>query len=740
MPLFRRDLLRFLEAGTVGLFLIQGVRFLYATLYAHASSADLVDRVPNPDALIDVPGVVEVATVQHDLLALGLLALPLLAIVISRWRISLSITVILVALGRSMALQTPDLEVPATALVVGAGLLYLALVIIRRHTFFPIMLLVGLTAEQVIRALDNTVDHTWQSDYTLRFADRVDVEMGLLIAVVSVLLILLTLLLWFVERQTARLETQQAAEQEAAAAANTYRPHRDSRRTRPGSERGVLSLWGGLALGGILFLELTLLSLPNVVAHWSGVDYTGLVPWLLAATALPLVPEVREIARRFAGMFDGAWRGWLWMLLLGLLLVVGQRYEGIPAGIALVLVQFLAGLTLWWLVQVGTPRRNPTGLMVLAGVFSFGVLALGDYFTYDYAYVRDLSEPYQNVSDVLRSFRDMGLGLALIAALLACIPMILSRRRIPWRGGKTVHTLLALVLVLGVSFAGAVIAGDATVRRPLNPDCLRAATYNIHGGYSQFFNSNLEDVAQIIELNGADIVLLQEIETGRLASFGVDQVMWLARRLDMESAFFPQNEKLQGLAVLSRIPIVDTEALLLPSDGNQAAVMHVTLDVDTLANDPDNATLGDLHVYNAWLGFRVSERDGQPVTEGDQDQNRQHDAMLNWIAARNVPDWNNRLLIGGTFNYIPDSPLYQRLRMNELDNPGIKDPFAGLRAETANTVYLVDGTAARYDYLWVYQLPFSGVLIDISPEAANASDHRPAIVAISRREGITCEP
>ena len=34
----RSDLLRTLEAGTVGLFLIQAVRFLYATLYARASS------------------------------------------------------------------------------------------------------------------------------------------------------------------------------------------------------------------------------------------------------------------------------------------------------------------------------------------------------------------------------------------------------------------------------------------------------------------------------------------------------------------------------------------------------------------------------------------------------------------------------------------------------------------------------------------------------------------------------
>ena len=36
------------------------------------------------------------------------------------------------------------------------------------------------------------------------------------------------------------------------------------------------------------------------------------------------------------------------------------------------------------------------------------------WFTYDYAYVRDLADPYQNVSEFLRAFRDMGLGLTLV--------------------------------------------------------------------------------------------------------------------------------------------------------------------------------------------------------------------------------------------------------------------------------------------------------------------------------------
>jgi endonuclease/exonuclease/phosphatase family metal-dependent hydrolase len=101
-----------------------------------------------------------------------------------------------------------------------------------------------------------------------------------------------------------------------------------------------------------------------------------------------------------------------------------------------------------------------------------------------------------------------------------------------------------------------------------------------------------------------------------MSSFGVDQVLWLARRLKMEATFFPENETLQGIAVLSRVPILRIEGLRLPSQGNQAAAMHVTLDPDRLAGDVQTAGLGSLHVYNAWLGFREAERNSQPVPEG----------------------------------------------------------------------------------------------------------------------------
>ena len=138
-----------------------------------------------------------------------MLLLPLLSLIIGRWRVSLPLAVILVALGRSMALQTADLKVPATALVVGAGLLYLALTVIRRPAFFPSMLLSVLAGDQMIRALDDTWDRTWQSDYIVRFSDRFDLEMGVLISLASIAAILFSILVWYVERRAAESNARQ---------------------------------------------------------------------------------------------------------------------------------------------------------------------------------------------------------------------------------------------------------------------------------------------------------------------------------------------------------------------------------------------------------------------------------------------------------------------------------------------------------------------------------------------------
>jgi len=703
----RRDFLRALEAAIMGFFMVQAIRYVYAALYADVSSADLVRRLVDTTFARSQAGFVEPATVQTEIYAVLVVFLaPLVALFFVRTRWSIPLAVGLAMIARNLTLQLPDSSILAAALVIAAGLLYLTLIAVRRPRFLPILVAAGVAGDQIIRAWNATADPTFDPNFEVYVLGAV-VNIGVVISAVGFGALLLTAITTLVEREEERLPGY--------------------KKVRP----GVLTAWGALGLGGILYLEFTLLGLPNAVGRWTGVDYYLILPLMLMATMLPLVPEVRAQAGNFLSMFDGVYRGWLWALLLVLFVVVGKRFDGLAAGLMLALAQFLAILTLWWLVRqpeslprLGFLRVNPTPIFVLLSMVVFVLLSVGDYFTYDYAFVRPFAAPFTAVSDLLSGMRGMGLPLVIVAVVLACMPMILERQVIPWREGRLIETLLTLGLVVAVTLSATRSAAPAPIQRPLIPDCLRVATYNIHGGYTPFFAPNLERVAQTILSSGADVVLLQEVESGLLRSGGVDQALWLADRLHMNATFYPLNEDLQGLAVLSRLDVGAASGAMLTSSGAQAGVQYVTYRLDES---------GDLHIYNVWLGFLIANRGGLPVPEQAQDQVQQVDEVARLIAANHFGAANSapdRVILGGTFNHAEDSPLY------EVWNQTIfLDPFTGLFAERRDTLFLVDGTTARFDYLWLLNLVPSGIVID---QVSAASDHRLSLVAVGREAGKSC--
>src|SRR5262249_23108639 len=207
-------------------------------------------------------------------------------------------------------------------------------------------------------------------------------------------------------------------------------------------------------------------------------------------------------ARAIIGVFDGNVRGWLWMLLIALLIVFGTRLQGIVAGVALVIAQFFVSMIWWWLVRPRAERqRSFGGLWLIFGVALFALLVVGDNFTYEYAFVRDFAGNFAFLNTVvpplLRGFRGLGMPLALLAVFLAALPMTQTQRRIPWNG----HPSLLLSLGTLVVVIAASIGASVAVRPPVivasrpNDNIMRVATYNIHDGYDQFYNSNLEAVA-----------------------------------------------------------------------------------------------------------------------------------------------------------------------------------------------------------------------------------------------------
>lgn len=673
--------LALIEAGLIGLFFIQAVRFLIGMLYsrvAGASVAAAVDPALLPANTID-PAVVssEVSFVVYAL------ALPLLTLLLGRARVMLVVAAVIVAVGRALITAgTPVTPVTAAGLVLGGGLMYLAVLVRYRAQMLPYLFVLGLGADQLLRAAGNTLDPSALSAYH---------DVQVLLSVIAIAVSVLGF--WWEGRR----EVDEVGIQ---------------------PDHGLLPFWGGIGLGGLLFLELALLAVPNAVAGRADVDYTTFVPWVMLATLLPLIPFVREQARVFLGLFDGNVRGWLWMLVIALLIVAGTRFQGIGAGIVLVVAQFGVSLMWWWLVRPRSDRdRSFNGLWLILAVAVFALLLVMDNFTYEYAFVRDftgsLSFLNNSIPPLLRGFRGMGLTVLLFAVFLAALPMTQTRRRIPWANASRLLSFTALIVTAAASVGAAYIARPPVISGVRGPESIRIGTYNIHAGYDEFYAYDLEAIARAIQQSGANVILLQEAESGRLTSFGVDQPLWLARRLGMDRRFFPTNEGLQGLAVLSNVEIAYDDGNLLTSLAQQTGVQRVQL-------QPETGTV--ITVYNTWLGYLLeAESADLSIEQQEQDQQRQINEIFAIIASHHAGGILGRTVVGGTFNNVPDSPLLDQMRA-----AGFADPFAGLPLELSATFARTGYPRARLDYLWVRNmLPVGALVMDSS-----ASDHRLAVTEV----------
>jgi endonuclease/exonuclease/phosphatase family metal-dependent hydrolase len=695
----RPALLYSLEAAVVGWFFISALRFFIGMVYSRAGAASILLGVP-PEAIPPgTPGVLDLNGVADEFSFIAyMLALPLLTVILGRFRVLLLVGVALTAIGRVLMLDvTPISPVIGAAMTIGGGLFYLSMLIRHRATALPYLFVIGLALDQVARAAGNTLDPTWFSDtiVTLPFTNPPvllqywGVQIGF-----SVALGLLAIFTLVLQTRTTRRDDPQIA-----------------------ADHGLMPFWGGLGLGGLLFLQIALLSLPNAIAGRTGVDYTTFAPFVVLATLLPVIPYTRRVLRGLVGLFDPALRGWVWMALLGLLLILGLRIGGVVSAVALLMTTFAASASWWWFARPQAEKeRNISGLWVALGILLFFVLVVADNFTYEYAYVRNLTADFAFLNPIvppfLRGFRGMGLAILLLAAFLAAIPVVQTRRRIPWPAGTARASLTALVFIGGISLLVAYASRPPIITAAQGQQSIRVGSYNIHGGFSELYALSLRDLARTIQQSGSQVVMLQQVEAGRLTSFGVDQPLWLARQLGMDSRFYATNEGLQGLAILSRVPIVMANGAPLSSIGQQTGLQRAQIQADS----------GVIHLYNTWLGFLTADVDGRTIAQQEQDQQRQFTEVISIIGSH-FPDGNvGRLILGGTFNNTPDSPLYEQVR-----GLGFNDPFAGLPVELAATFNRLNYPPTRLDYIWLRNLPAveQGVI-----NSSRASDRYMTVVGV----------
>ncbi len=622
-----RTTLRFSEATAVFLFTLQAIRVLFSVLFGVIY--DVVVIGPMTSMVI----------VIHLLLLLAFLS-PLFAPRrTARLRWTLLISSLLISLSRiPLTLNDPQARLYSSLLIVAAFGFYAATLLRQRPRTFPQALIAALATDQFFRALGNTFDITLRDGW-LPYQ-----------AILSVGLAGFSWRLFYFGR--GRVE-------------------------EVSTER--LGVLGGLAIGAFLFLELSLLSFPNAVARWSGGNYAALAPTLLLVTLFPLLPGAQRGLQRWQEMQSTA--PWLWgialILLTGASLAVGYLCNGILASVALLLSQLLVLLAL---SSALTGDRDRIGLGLTVGNLFFLLLNFAYAFAFTYAYT-------------LAFFRGTGLPIVLVGALAVTLPTTLRwltslTGALPSREGRwpaMQWAVAALLVMVCAVFAWP----PAPQMKEAGPN-VRVGTYNIHYGYHTDWRFCLEEMARTIEESGADIVALQEVDTGRITSYGVDDALWLSHRLRMDVIYQPTMEHLTGIALLYRFPLQRAEGQLLTSRLEQTAIVHAQVRV---GDEP-------LEAYGIWLGLEPEERAAQ-LTDA-----------LAFIAEEGPA------VFGGDFNSTPDSLVYRR-----LVEAGFSDPFIVGGFEPAPTSPS-EFPQERIDYVWIRGLS----AVDAQVLDSTASDHRMVVI------------
>jgi len=406
--------------------------------------------------------------------------------------------------------------------------------------------------------------------------------------------------------------------------------------------------------------------------------------WLILFTALPLSPAVRLAIGRILGLFDDRLRGWVWLLLMLLAIVIGNRVTGPLAAVALIIAQLMAVLTLWWI-----PHTHESGELEQAGPsFSLGLLVMG-------ILIYSFSLTFERINGLSRIY-EQGLIVLLIGSALLGLVRLIWREDDPWLVKPSVPSGLALVVVIPIVMSAWMqSAAGAEIPRSSPESTVSVATYYLNSGFNANGEFELELAGRTIEASLADIVILQQVDAGRPVAFGVDEAEFLARRLKMYSAYQSGVGKLIGVAILSRWPIVETRTTVLPAATASTSGLRVVV--------RDSATGRTLTIIAA------------QVLPGNEQSRLNQVYALQSLAGESTP-----LMIGVDLDASPDDVTYKQLMSG-----GYLDPDVSLGVERGFTTP-ADNPTLRSDYV------FLRGLIPLASRQVNstASTHRLVVVEV----------
>ncbi|MEJ8803369.1 endonuclease/exonuclease/phosphatase family protein [Pontibacter sp. H249] len=136
--------------------------------------------------------------------------------------------------------------------------------------------------------------------------------------------------------------------------------------------------------------------------------------------------------------------------------------------------------------------------------------------------------------------------------------------------------LLLFVISMLAGCAGKSATGNLTASATAEPQELRIMSYNIRHANppSKKGVIDMEAIVRVIRSENPDLVALQEVDVNTVRSGKVNQAKVLAKMLGMHYFFakaidFDGGE--YGVAILSRYPILDSQAIPLPEEADPEA-------------------------------------------------------------------------------------------------------------------------------------------------------------------------
>ena len=228
---------------------------------------------------------------------------------------------------------------------------------------------------------------------------------------------------------------------------------------------------------------------------------------------------------------------------------------------------------------------------------------------------------------------------------------------------------------------------------------VRIMTYNIHMGFNTKGYMDLEEIARVIEGNGADILALQEVSRGWVINGSIDTLEWLADRLDMQYIFMPASDAVWGNAVLSKYPLKLVKSGFLPRMNAPLRRSYLIAEVEI----PDGKTINIIctHLH-------------QIEDEGGIREIQVQELLKQW-------DGLERTVIMGDFNGEKGSD-----EIEMMYSVGLTDSQLESGKEDELT-YVHKEPLGRIDYIWVTP---DIEISDLKVPYSTASDHLPVVVNI----------